>query len=235
MRLTDWLFGAHVLTQPTWSCVLILFPPPSPPLWKTRHTLLRVFSYKSFLPRSMRGRIQEYNLLTRKRIRFRFRRFIQQFGECKATICNLKLKYLMNLEMLLPSLYTERFQVHDLSSREVTIVVMGNKGILWSKGKEAEGADEVSAGRWVYVSIIMQTLSGVIKSNQQSHRGCLFLQELQAYCDFPEVIDISIKQGNKEGSAESRVVSLTRQDNQILVTFTRLQLTRMFLLPLFML
>uniref|UniRef100_A0A8C7Z4V4 Tyrosine-protein kinase n=1 Tax=Oryzias sinensis TaxID=183150 RepID=A0A8C7Z4V4_9TELE len=105
-------------------------------------------SYKSFLPRSMRSRIQEYNLLTRKRIRFRFRRFIQQFGECKATICNLKLKYLMNLEMLLPSLYTE--------------------------------------------------------------------QELQAYCDFPEVIDISIKQGNKEGSAESRVVSLTRQDNQIL-------------------
>ncbi|RVE65685.1 hypothetical protein OJAV_G00119030 [Oryzias javanicus] len=139
-------------------------------------------SYKSFLPRSMRSRIQEYNLLTRKRIRFRFRRFIQQFSECKATICNLKLKYLMNLEMLLPSLYSERFQVHDLSSREVTIVVMGNKGILWSKGKEEEGADE----------------------------------ELQAYCDFPEVIDISIKQGNKEGSAESRIVSLTRQDNQIL-------------------
>lgn len=106
---------------------------------------LPCFSYKSFLPRCMRNRIQEYNLLTRKRIRYRFRRFIQQFSECKATVCNLKLKYLMNLEMLLPSVYSERFQVTDLSSREVTIVVMGNKGILWSKGKGEEGAEEVKA------------------------------------------------------------------------------------------
>lgn len=45
----------------------------------------------------------------------------------------------------------------------------------------------------------------------------LCLQELQTYCDFAEVIDVSIKQANKEGSAESRIVTLTRQDNQILV------------------
>uniref|UniRef100_A0A3Q2UXG2 Tyrosine-protein kinase n=1 Tax=Haplochromis burtoni TaxID=8153 RepID=A0A3Q2UXG2_HAPBU len=31
-----------------------------------------------------------------------------------------------------------------------------------------------------------------------------------------KVIDISIKQGNKEGSAESRIVTLTKQDNQIM-------------------
>uniref|UniRef100_A0A8C4IIQ1 Tyrosine-protein kinase n=1 Tax=Dicentrarchus labrax TaxID=13489 RepID=A0A8C4IIQ1_DICLA len=99
-------------------------------------------SYKSFLPKCMRSRIQEYNILTRKRIRYRFKKFIQQFGECKATVCNLKLKYLMSLEMLLPSLYSERFQVTDLSAREVSIVVMGNKGIQWSKGKEEEGAEE---------------------------------------------------------------------------------------------
>lgn len=43
------------------------------------------------------------------------------------------------------------------------------------------------------------------------------LQELQTYCDFPEVIDISIKQANKEGSLESRIVTLTKQDNTILV------------------
>uniref|UniRef100_A0A671XZ85 Tyrosine-protein kinase n=1 Tax=Sparus aurata TaxID=8175 RepID=A0A671XZ85_SPAAU len=136
-------------------------------------------SYKAFLPRCVRSRIQEYNVLTRKRIRYRFKKFIQQFSECKATVCNLKLKYLMSLETLLPSLYSERFQVTDLSAREVTIVVMGNKGIQWSKGKDEEG-------------------------------------ELQTYCDFPEVIDISIKQANKEGSMESRVVTLTRQDNKIL-------------------
>lgn len=91
----------------------------------------------------MRNRIQEYNLLTRKRIRYRFRRFIQQFSECKATVCNLKLKYLMSLEMLLPSLYCERFRVTDLSSREITIVVKGNEGILWSKESGEGGAEEV--------------------------------------------------------------------------------------------
>ncbi|KAM4635380.1 tyrosine-protein kinase JAK2a [Polymixia lowei] len=139
-------------------------------------------SYKSFLPRSMRTLIQEYNIVTRKRIRRRFKKFIQQFSECKATVRDLKLKYLMSLESLLPSIYSERFQVTDLSAREVTIVVTGNGGIQWSKGKEAEATEE----------------------------------EVQTCCDFPEVIDISIKQSNKEGSVESRVVTLTRQDNQIL-------------------
>uniref|UniRef100_A0A8D3DXG0 Tyrosine-protein kinase n=1 Tax=Scophthalmus maximus TaxID=52904 RepID=A0A8D3DXG0_SCOMX len=139
-------------------------------------------SYKSFLPQCMRSRIQEYNIFTRKRIRYRFKKFVQQFSECKATVCNLKLKYLMNLETLLPPLFSERFQVTDLSAREVTIVVMGNKGIQQSKGKLEEGENE----------------------------------ELQTYCDFPEVIDISIKQSNKEGSAESRIVTITRQDSKFL-------------------
>ncbi|XP_054612501.1 tyrosine-protein kinase JAK2a isoform X4 [Dunckerocampus dactyliophorus] len=144
-------------------------------------TIYNDTSYKSFLPSCMRHRIQQYNLLTRKRIRFRFKKFVQQFSECKATVCKLRLKYLMSLEMLLPSLHSERFHVTDLLAHDVTIVVSGNKGIQWSKGK-GEGAEE----------------------------------ELQTYCDFPEVIDISIKQANKEGSAESRIVTLTRQDNQIL-------------------
>ena len=47
----------------------------------------------------------------------------------------------------------------------------------------------------------------------------LHLQELQTFCDFPEVIDISVKQSNKEGSAESRIVTLTRQDSKILVKY----------------
>lgn len=95
----------------------------------------------------MRNQIQEYNILTRKRIRYRFYKFIQQFSECKATICNLKLKYLMSLEMLLPSLYSERFQVTDLSACKVTIVVTGSSGIQWSKGREEEGDEEVRS--WV--------------------------------------------------------------------------------------
>lgn len=163
----------------------------------------------------MRSRIQEYNILTRRRIRYRFKKFIQQFSDCKATVCNLKLKYLISLEALLPSLYSERFQVTDLSGHEVTIVVMGNKGIQWSEGKEKEGEEEVGhscVGSWRW------------RVQLQASCPVWFfwcLQELslkkRRRCDFPEVIDISIRQANKEGSVESRIVTLTTQDNQTLV------------------
>lgn len=45
------------------------------------------------------------------------------------------------------------------------------------------------------------------------------LQELQTVCDFSEVIDISVKQANQDGSAQSRVVTVTKQDNKILVSW----------------
>ncbi|KAM6985503.1 tyrosine-protein kinase JAK2a isoform 2-T2 [Aplochiton taeniatus] len=138
-------------------------------------------SYKAFLPECARARIQRYSFVTRKRIRHRFRKFILQFSKCKATARDLKLKYLVNLESLLPALYTEHFQVTDSSGREVRITVTGNGGIQWSKGKDSE-SDE----------------------------------ELQTYCDFPEVIYVSIKQANKDGSIESCIVTITRQDNQTL-------------------
>ncbi|CAF93163.1 unnamed protein product, partial [Tetraodon nigroviridis] len=93
----------------------------------------------------MRERIREYNFVTRKRIRYRFHRFIQQFGECKVAVGNLKLKYLMSLEMLLPSLYSERFRVTDRKGRQVAIVVTGNGGIQRSMGTE-EGAEGVRGG-----------------------------------------------------------------------------------------
>ncbi|CAB1318152.1 unnamed protein product, partial [Coregonus sp. 'balchen'] len=107
-------------------------------------------SYKSFLPKDIRASIQEYHFVTRKRIRHRFRKFIQQFRQCNATACDLKLKYLANLETLQPAFYSECF--------------------------------------WGF----------------------------QTYCDFPEVIDISIKQANKDAAIESRIVTINRQDNQTL-------------------
>lgn len=45
----------------------------------------------------------------------------------------------------------------------------------------------------------------------------LFIQELQTLCDFPDVTDISIKQASKEGAAESRVVTINKQDGKNLV------------------
>lgn len=70
-------------------------------------------SYKTFLPKCVRAKIQDYHILTRKRIRYRFRRFIEQFSHCKATARNLKLKYLINLETLQSAFYTEQFEVKE--------------------------------------------------------------------------------------------------------------------------
>lgn len=43
-------------------------------------------------------------------------------------------------------------------------------------------------------------------------------QVLQPFCDFPEIVDISIKQALRAGPAgEHRLVTITRTDNQILV------------------
>uniref|UniRef100_A0A8C0G7T8 Tyrosine-protein kinase n=1 Tax=Chelonoidis abingdonii TaxID=106734 RepID=A0A8C0G7T8_CHEAB len=136
-------------------------------------------SYKMFLPKCVRAKIQDYHILTRKRIRYRFRKFIQQFGQCKATARNLKLKYLINLESLQPAFYSEIFEVKEPCRGEesfATIIITGNGGIQWSRGKHKES----------------ETLTE---------------QELQTYCDFPDIIDVSIKQANQEGSSESRIVT----------------------------
>ncbi|KAG8455184.1 hypothetical protein GDO86_001397 [Hymenochirus boettgeri] len=145
-------------------------------------------SYKKFLPKCIRAKIQDYHILTRKRIRYRFRKFIEKFGQCKATARDLKLKYLINLENLQSDFYSEYFNVKEPgrnnSGEEIcaTIVVTGNGGIQLSQGrpKERNSVDDL---------------------------------DLQTYCDFPEIIDISIKQANKDDSTESRVVTINKEDN----------------------
>ncbi|TFK15462.1 palmitoyltransferase ZDHHC21 [Platysternon megacephalum] len=150
-------------------------------------------SYKMFLPKCVRAKIQDYHILTRKRIRYRFRKFIQQFGQCKATARNLKLKYLINLESLQPAFYSEIFEVKEPCRGEesfATIIITGNGGIQCSRGKHKDS----------------ETLTE---------------QELQTYCDFPDIIDVSIKQANQEGSSEgrivtseSRIVTIHKQDSK---------------------
>ncbi|MBN3306694.1 JAK2 kinase, partial [Amia calva] len=142
-------------------------------------------SYKSFLPVVIRARIQEYDIVTRKRIRYRFRRFIQQFSQCKATARDLKLKYLINLEVLQSAFYYECFKVKEPSAGNVTILITGNNGIQWSR---------------------------------EEHKDIGFLSptDFQTYCDFPDVIDVSIKQANKDGSTEGRIVTINKQDSKTL-------------------
>ncbi|PIO31510.1 hypothetical protein AB205_0181540, partial [Aquarana catesbeiana] len=148
-------------------------------------------SYKKFLPKCIRAKIQDYHILTRKRIRYRFRRFIQQFSQCKATARDLKLKYLINLETLQSAFYSEQFHVkeafRDSLGGEIfaTIVVTGNDGIQYLRGR-SDDKDKLDD------------------------------QDLQTYCDFPDIIDVSIKQASKEDSSESRIVTIHKQDNKLL-------------------
>ncbi|XP_062874436.1 tyrosine-protein kinase JAK2 isoform X2 [Trichomycterus rosablanca] len=139
-------------------------------------------SYKSFLPKDMRVQIQDYHFVTRKRIRYRFRKVVQQFSQCRATPRDLKLKYLINLEALDSGFYTERFQVKEASAGQVVIIVSADQGLQWCREKQKDAQPE----------------------------------ELQTYCDFPHVIDISIRQASKEGANKSRVVSINKQDGKTL-------------------
>ena len=46
------------------------------------------------------------------------------------------------------------------------------------------------------------------------------LQNRQHFCDFPDIADISIKQARREGGpVENRVVTLTKTDNRVLVSW----------------
>uniref|UniRef100_A0A8C8IK16 Tyrosine-protein kinase n=1 Tax=Oncorhynchus tshawytscha TaxID=74940 RepID=A0A8C8IK16_ONCTS len=142
-------------------------------------------SYKSFLPKEMRAHIQDCNFVTRKRIRYRFKKFIQQFSQCRATARDLKLKYLINMESLEQAFYTERFQVRESSAGQVTIIVTADHGIQWCRDGHKDSEQVLTA-------------------------------DLQTYCDFPDITDISIKHANKEGSMESRVVTINKQDGKTL-------------------
>ncbi|MEE6459204.1 hypothetical protein FKM82_000566 [Ascaphus truei] len=165
---------------------------------QTPLSIYNAVSYKKLLPKCIRAKIQDYHILTRKRIRYRFRKFIQQFSQCKATARDLKLKYLINLETLQSAFYSEHFEVKEPcrdSSKEsfATIVITGNGGIRLSRGKHKE-------------------------------RDLLTDQDLQIYCDFPDIIDVNIKQASKDDNTESRVVTINKQDNKTLeVEFSSLK------------
>lgn len=110
--------------------------------------LLLTSSYKSFLPKDMRAQIQDCNFLTRKRIRFRFKRFIQQFSQCRTTARDLKLKYLISMESLEKAFYTETFQVKEPSSGQLIILVAADTGIQWcrEKLKDSDQVGTIRAG-----------------------------------------------------------------------------------------
>ncbi|KAK5930669.1 hypothetical protein CgunFtcFv8_026887 [Champsocephalus gunnari] len=86
-------------------------------LWrmaKERHQsvreLCKTVSYKSCLPKLHRHDIQRRNRLDRFRIRNTLKRFLKKLGNCSIDESSLKLKYLIELAGIEPSLGSETFQ-----------------------------------------------------------------------------------------------------------------------------
>lgn len=166
----------------------------------------------------MRAQIQECNFLTRKRIRFRFKRFIQQFSQCCTTARDLKLKYLLSMESLEKSFYTETFQVREASRGPLVILVAADSGVQWCR-ETFKDSDQVgrSLSPGGVVSFCPTAPVLFVFLFVFSDQILLCTQELQLLCDFPDVTDISIKQASKEGATEGRVVTINKQDGKNLV------------------
>uniref|UniRef100_A0AAX7TY96 Tyrosine-protein kinase n=1 Tax=Astatotilapia calliptera TaxID=8154 RepID=A0AAX7TY96_ASTCA len=141
--------------------------------------LCKTVSYKSCLPMSHRHDIQKRNRLDRYRIRNTLKRFLKKLGNCSVDECSLKLKYLIELSGIEPSVGTETFQVNHSSSHPKSdfslVRVTGETGI--------------------------QT-AGI---------------EWQTFCDFQEIIDISIQRVcHEQVPQDSRMVTITRKDDSCL-------------------
>ncbi|XP_076009174.1 tyrosine-protein kinase JAK2 [Genypterus blacodes] len=148
--------------------------------------LCKTVSYKSCLPKSHRHDIQKRNRLDRYRIRNTLKCFLKKLGSCSVDECSLRLKYLIELAAIEPSLGRETFQVNDFppqSPKKSTLSavrVSGETGIQTSGGSHSDGALE-----W------------------------------QTFCDFQEIIDISIKRlSHEQVPQDSRMVTVCRKDDR---------------------
>ncbi|XP_041863066.1 tyrosine-protein kinase JAK2 [Melanotaenia boesemani] len=162
-------------------------------LWrmaKERHQsvrdLCKTVSYKSCLPKSHRHDIQKRNRLERYRIRNTLKHFLKKIGNCSVDECSLKLKYLIELAGIEPSLGIETFNVNHsaphLNSSITLVRVIGEAGI---------------------------------QTNGNDHPDNVL--EWQTFCDFQEIIDISIKRVvHEQVPQDSRMVTIARKDDRCL-------------------
>ncbi|KAL3047275.1 hypothetical protein OYC64_021489 [Pagothenia borchgrevinki] len=122
-------------------------------LWrmaKERHQsvreLCKTVSYKSCLPKLHRHDIQRRNRLDRFRIRNTLKRFLKKLGNCTIDESSLKLKYLIELAGIEPSLGSETFQVNSSPSHSTSafclVRVTGETGIETSRSRHTEGVLE---------------------------------------------------------------------------------------------
>lgn len=120
-------------------------------LWrmaKERHQsvkeLCKTVSYKSCLPRSHRMEIQKRNLVDRYRIRHTLKHFLKKIGSCSVDEYSLKLKYLIELTGIIPTLGSEIYHVNPstdhLKSAFSFLRVNGETGIQTSNSTHTDGA-----------------------------------------------------------------------------------------------
>uniref|UniRef100_A0A8C5BGS2 Tyrosine-protein kinase n=1 Tax=Gadus morhua TaxID=8049 RepID=A0A8C5BGS2_GADMO len=133
-------------------------------------------SYKSCLPKLHSMDLQRRNRLVRYRIRTQLKCLLKKLGSCSVDECSLKLKYLMELAAIEPSLGSETYAVNRSASAAWTI--------------------------------IKSAASQSFNNNGQQHRehkyskltqlpGCMLPKEWQTFCDFQEIMDISVKRVSK--------------------------------------
>uniref|UniRef100_A0A8D3DD56 Tyrosine-protein kinase n=1 Tax=Scophthalmus maximus TaxID=52904 RepID=A0A8D3DD56_SCOMX len=148
--------------------------------------LCKTVSYKSCLPKSHRHDIQKRNRLDRYRIRNTLKRFLKKLGNCSVDECSLKLKYLVELAGIEPSLGSETFKV------------------------------DPSASHSIHSTFSLMRVTG--ESGIQTGRSCPDSSpEWQTFCDFQEIIDISIKRVcHEQIPHDSRMVTITRKDDKYL-------------------
>lgn len=101
-------------------------------------------SYKSCLPRSHRMEIQKRNLVDRYRIRHTLKHFLKKIGSCSVDEYSLKLKYLIELTGIIPTLGSETYHVNPsidhLKSAFSFLRVNGETGIQTSNSSHTDGA-----------------------------------------------------------------------------------------------
>ncbi|XP_068176062.1 tyrosine-protein kinase JAK2 isoform X3 [Antennarius striatus] len=149
--------------------------------------ICKTVSYKTCLPKSHRLDIQRRNRLDRYRIRNTLKGFLKNLGSSSVDECSLKLKYLIELAGIEPSLGSETFPVNPSCSQSTFFFlrVTGETGIQTSGSCNPDGAQ--SFFQW------------------------------QTFCDFKEIVDISVKETcHEQGLEDSRMVTITRKDDRCL-------------------
>ncbi|XP_019730793.1 tyrosine-protein kinase JAK2 isoform X1 [Hippocampus comes] len=158
-------------------------------LWriaKERHLSIRelckIISYKSCLPVSHRHDIQKRNRLDRYRIRNTLKRFLKKLGNSSVDEYSLKLKYLVEMAGIVPTLGSEVYHISAGSSQ--------------------------SGGRFTHVKVTGEI--GIQTSGSRYPDGSLVWQ---TFCDFQDIIAISMKRVSHE-QENSRLVTVFRHDDR---------------------